>query len=134
LSETKYEKARVEYTPDNGVTVNKIQIQRLDYREIGAEERIYIADSVDLQSIHISKRCLEFEFVTKGEVDRTLISPWEILDGNRKLRFVLTKPDGTEVNKELQQPVALLGVDVTKGLGGEVLEETWRGVAKAGFV
>jgi len=47
---------------------------------------------------------------------------------------VLTKPDGTEVNKELQQPVALLGVDVTKGLGGEVLEETWRGVAKAGFV
>jgi len=134
LVETKYEKARLEYSADGTWTdIFEIDIQRLAYREVGAEERIWNADSEDLQSIHFGKRCLEFEFVTKGEIDRTKLTPWTKYETPKKIRFVLTKPDASEVNKELQYPIALLDVNATKGLGGEIIEETWRGVAKAGF-
>lgn len=131
MVETKYVKARVEYSAlGNWGDTFVISIQRLAYREVGSEERIWISDSEDLQSVHFGKRCLEFEFVTKGEVDRTKLTPWTLLETPKKIRFVLTKPDATEVNKELDYPVALLNVDATKGLGGEVIEETWRGVCK----
>ncbi len=134
MSETKYVKARVEYSADGTWTdIFKVDIQRLAHREVGREERIWIGDSEDLQSVHFGQRCLEFEFVTKGEVDRTKLQPWSKIEDPKKIRFVLTPPDGTEVNKELQYPIVLLDVDSTKGLGGEVIEETWRGVAKAGF-
>jgi len=133
-TQTEYVKARVEYSTDNFATdIKVINIQRLTYREVGAEERIWNANSEDLQSVHFGKRCLEFEFVTKGEVDRTWITPWSKIESPRALRFVLVKPDGTEVNKQLAEPIALLNVDISKGLGGEVLEETWRGVCR-GFV
>lgn len=137
MTETKYVKARVEYSDDGsfaGEHLDKIDIQRLAYREVGSEERIWIADNEDLQSIHLGKRALEFEFVTKGEVDRTKIAPWTLIETPKAMRFVLTIPAGDEIMKLLQYPIALLGVDSTKGLGGEVIEETWRGVAKAGFV
>lgn len=137
MSETKYVKARVEYSDDGSWGIghlDKIAIQRLAYREVGREERIWNADSEDLQSVHFGQRCMEFEFVTKGEVDRLKLQPWSKVEDPRKIRFVLTQPDGTEDNKELQYPIVLGGVDATKGLGGEVIEETWRGVAKAGFV
>ena len=134
MSETKYVKARVEYSLLGTWTDTfAVAIQRLAYREVGREERIWEGDSEDLQSVHFGQRCLEFEFVTKGEVDRTKLQPWSKIEDPAKIRFVLTPPDGTEVNKELQYPIVLLNVDSTKGLGGEVIEETWRGVAKAGF-
>ena len=137
VSETKYVKARVEYSDDGTFTaghLDKIDIQRLAYREVGREERVWISDSEDLQSIAFGQRCLEFEFVTKGEVARTTLTPWTLIEDPEKIRFVLTTPAGVEIMKLLQYPIALLGVDSTKGLGGEVIEETWRGVAKAGFV
>ena len=134
MSETKYVKARVEYSAlGTFEDTYIIQIQRIAHREVGAEERIWNADSEDLQSVHFGKRCLEFEFVTKHEVDRTKIAPWSLVEDPSKIQFVFTKPDGTEVMKELDYPIALLNVDATKGLAGEVGEETWRGVCK-GFV
>lgn len=137
LVETKYVKARVEYSDDGtfGVGhIDKIDIQRLAYREVGRSELIWIGDSEDLQSIHFGQRCLEFEFVTKGEVNRTKLQPWTLIATPKLIRFALTPPTGIEIFKLLQYPIALLDVDSTKGLGGEVIEETWRGVAKAGFV
>jgi len=134
VTETKYVKARVEYSAlGTWADIYTVDIQRLAHREVGREERVWVGDNEDLQSIHFGQRCLEFEFVTKGEVDRTKLTPWTKYETPKKIRFVFTKPDANEVNKELQYPIALLGVDTTKGLGGEVVQETWHGVAKAGF-